>query len=1130
MGFTVKTDIGPLIAVEKQVIKIVSALGGLAKVNAESLKGAKARVAATEAETKALKELAGAVSRARSPASTAKQASELEKVRDQQAVASVVDARKAGAELSRVRDQQRLAELADERRLASDLEKVRDQQRLAELADERRLASDLEKVRDQQAAEAVKAEIKEENAVNKAKKAAHQKHLREMESMGKREDRAEVRAAKHRSGTRVRQLQFDLRKLRVLRERHGVDVLNTEKRLTKALAAEQAKRTKRARSDVGGFGVSGVAGMALGSLGGAGVAAAGTFYAGTRVTAAGHEGAKIQAMEASLLRDAEAVKVLDEMMEQLHGTVSKKTALGMMNLARTMKIPMDMIPTMAATARASALTLGEDMDHMLHSMFLGTARESRLILDNLGIIISESEAHQKYAESVGKAVSTLTDAEKRIAFTRELLTKSTEIIAAAPAASALDEMDRSYAAIADSWDRMKVAIVPIAQGLMSMAESVITIGMSPGRSSLEKVLATGPKLDPKGDPAKNLAAMRAYHKLLVSVTPAQRLFIDGQELIGESARQNTVSLGNLSKEVQALVALYPSVVQATADGPQVDLGELARTHAAFERLGLLGQEEKVQIQVDAALLEVETLTAENWAKEEEINELYAGVGGSGSAEAFLRRYASSADVPELLRGLGTKEKMLRALREASQEVFREREELNIFIKRIAKDYLPGSFTATPQRGREIEECREGYRRDKRTGKCVKDRKRRGGRQRSRANVFDVTEAHRQAAEEVREFELSAIKRGVGGVGSFVAQEDLAIEHRVEVLTQGEQAGAQLLKSWIDAGILTAEQVAGSRALLAYFMPEKAARLQEQEHADRMKSLSAYRDSQRAKFDEMVEVNPNVAREARRGRSLWDGFFEVDGVSSAEKEIALSEMQRDMTLSELGRSAAMSPSEVRDAKRAADERHMREAFQATTPRGVGGIFETAITTDEGTDERAAMVESLDQAIEPSTILAENMNSVTDAFADAGAAAILYGDNVADGVNRALNSIAREATARALFETGAAAASWALGPIGAPMARAHMRAAATFGLVAGVTALGAHLTGGINDGSESKTEDRGAQDPRAGRSTRSDATGSVTYYISYNGFTSDRRGHAELVNMMNSMGRLPGAPQIQQFGER
>jgi len=48
----------------------------------------------------------------------------------------------------------------------------------------------------------------------------------------------------------------------------------------------------------------------------------------------------------------------------------------------------------------------------------GIGRQSRLILDNLGIIISAERAYKAYAKSVDKAVTSLTDAEKRLAFQR----------------------------------------------------------------------------------------------------------------------------------------------------------------------------------------------------------------------------------------------------------------------------------------------------------------------------------------------------------------------------------------------------------------------------------------------------------------------------------------------------------------------------------------------------------------------------------------------------------------------------------------------------------------------------------------------------------------------------------------
>jgi predicted phage gp36 major capsid-like protein len=52
---------------------------------------------------------------------------------------------------------------------------------------------------------------------------------------------------------------------------------------------------------------------------------------------------------------------------------------------------------------------------------LGIGRQSRLILDNLGIMVDAEETNKRDAASIRKTADELTDAEKKIAFTEEAL-------------------------------------------------------------------------------------------------------------------------------------------------------------------------------------------------------------------------------------------------------------------------------------------------------------------------------------------------------------------------------------------------------------------------------------------------------------------------------------------------------------------------------------------------------------------------------------------------------------------------------------------------------------------------------------------------------------------------------------
>ena len=69
---------------------------------------------------------------------------------------------------------------------------------------------------------------------------------------------------------------------------------------------------------------------------------------------------------------------------------------------------------------AAALKLGQSMGitakDALDSLVIGIGRQSKLVLDNLGIIVQAESAYESYAASIGKSANALSDQEKKLAF------------------------------------------------------------------------------------------------------------------------------------------------------------------------------------------------------------------------------------------------------------------------------------------------------------------------------------------------------------------------------------------------------------------------------------------------------------------------------------------------------------------------------------------------------------------------------------------------------------------------------------------------------------------------------------------------------------------------------------------
>ena len=76
----------------------------------------------------------------------------------------------------------------------------------------------------------------------------------------------------------------------------------------------------------------------------------------------------------------------------------------------------DEMAEMFQIAQTLGAALGVDTAHAVESLITGIGRQSRLMLDNIGIIVKSEEAYESYAKELGVTKDELTDAQKKQAF------------------------------------------------------------------------------------------------------------------------------------------------------------------------------------------------------------------------------------------------------------------------------------------------------------------------------------------------------------------------------------------------------------------------------------------------------------------------------------------------------------------------------------------------------------------------------------------------------------------------------------------------------------------------------------------------------------------------------------------
>lgn len=110
------------------------------------------------------------------------------------------------------------------------------------------------------------------------------------------------------------------------------------------------------------------------------------------------------------------------------GMVSDADLVKRANLAQTMGINNAAFEKMAVIAQASAAKTGQSMSYLFESIIVGSARQSKLILDNLGIIVNVDKANQDYARTLGKSSAVLNDVEKKQAFMNAVMAQGDKMM------------------------------------------------------------------------------------------------------------------------------------------------------------------------------------------------------------------------------------------------------------------------------------------------------------------------------------------------------------------------------------------------------------------------------------------------------------------------------------------------------------------------------------------------------------------------------------------------------------------------------------------------------------------------------------------------------------------------------
>ncbi len=121
-------------------------------------------------------------------------------------------------------------------------------------------------------------------------------------------------------------------------------------------------------------------------------------------------------------------KLLADLKRLSRGTISELQLMEKAGTAMSMDIPAERLKGLMNIARATAKVTGQTVEQAFSDISLGVARQSKMILDNLGIVVQVEKANEDYARAIGKVADELTDAERKQAFLNAVMESGEKII------------------------------------------------------------------------------------------------------------------------------------------------------------------------------------------------------------------------------------------------------------------------------------------------------------------------------------------------------------------------------------------------------------------------------------------------------------------------------------------------------------------------------------------------------------------------------------------------------------------------------------------------------------------------------------------------------------------------------
>ena len=173
---------------------------------------------------------------------------------------------------------------------------------------------------------------------------------------------------------------------------------------------------------------------------------------------------------------------IDKLQKATNGTMTQFNLFQQANNAMILGVTKnsDEMAEMFDVAQRLGQALGRDTASSVESLITGIGRQSRLMLDNIGIIVKSDEAYEDYAEKLGTTADKLTDAEKKQAFFEATMESARQKVALLgdEELSNSQKLAKMTVAINDATIALGQALMPLVMPLAKAMELLARVATS----------------------------------------------------------------------------------------------------------------------------------------------------------------------------------------------------------------------------------------------------------------------------------------------------------------------------------------------------------------------------------------------------------------------------------------------------------------------------------------------------------------------------------------------------------------------------------------------------------------------------------------------------------------------------